>query len=449
MMTKLASAMVVWWVCVAGAGAVDIAPVKRWTVRTEEPEDHNLLIKRQETIILQPQFLNYGAALDLTEATNACLDYKTEAMTNWYHLAGAVYDATNGQARFRWTSAASGTNSGYRYTVFIESPSSVVCRAEGWITVTGTVRDDGRATTPPVRTSIDWATTEESNLTASDLYIWVLAQGYITDATAGDITAIVPGFGIAGSIVNSGSATVAVDQVVFDGLYSPTGHSHVVSEITGLGSAATNPASAFATAAQGAKADASVTNSTAVAGGTGGITVVPSTNGTTVTWTISDDDAGGSSDGGATNATSNASAVTQIVYNAATRTLTLRGPAVATAAQGALAETALQSITNSAPRAASRNVGGAGVIIDFGAGRIQQLVQTNSVPSTAWTAANTNLDYGCILHIKGNGAAWTWTSNVCEWVNGTAQSLSNGQWTVLPVYWTRGKATIGKLGYRR
>jgi hypothetical protein len=170
------------------SNGADIAPLLKWTVETARPAAQDWPMRRGETVIFQPTFQNYGFALDLTEATNVLLRYKTAAMTNTYYAAtGSVYLATGGVCRVRWTSAQEPTNPSVQYDLSVLSSSSVLCRTWGKLTFASSVADAGATSTvPEARYSLDWAVIDNSNIGSAPF----LAVGSITNADTSGTNAI-------------------------------------------------------------------------------------------------------------------------------------------------------------------------------------------------------------------------------------------------------------------
>ena len=140
------------------AFSVDIAPVEPWDVNLPDYATHDVTISRGETRILQPRFLSDRIARDLTEATSVVLLYKGSGETNYMARTGSVYLATNGQVRARWDSACESTNSVYSYQLRVNSGSSVVCRTGGFLTLIPDITYQASTSAPTAMKSIDWLT---------------------------------------------------------------------------------------------------------------------------------------------------------------------------------------------------------------------------------------------------------------------------------------------------
>jgi len=147
----------------------DIAPSLRWFINAERATDHDINLRRGETVVLEPTFRNYTVPINLTAAHLVVLRYKPTTATNWYYTAtGSVYNATGGVAQVRWTSAQEAIYSSYSYEIAVQSTDSMLLRSYGTISLTPGVAVDGSTSAAPAAvTSIDWATVEHSNVGAA------------------------------------------------------------------------------------------------------------------------------------------------------------------------------------------------------------------------------------------------------------------------------------------
>jgi hypothetical protein len=154
----------------------DIAPVIGWDVDTTEVihRDHTLI--SGETVILQPHFIGK----DFSNAIGVAMRYRPIGARGWAYVApGTIHDATGGVARVRWDSSLQGTNSQYQYEIAVQDAHAMLLRSYGTITILSGL--SGATTTTPVRiNAIDWATIDNSNLWAAPF--WTKAS--LTNNTA-------------------------------------------------------------------------------------------------------------------------------------------------------------------------------------------------------------------------------------------------------------------------
>lgn len=140
-----------------GVVSGDIAPVLPWTVAVDQYLPRDLTIRRGETVLLQPAFVQGTNAVDLSQATGVVLRYGPRSATNCWALAGYVYDGRSGVARIRWTPAALPSNAVCRYEIAVISDSATLLRAFGNLTI-----DDGFSKalsgSPAAVTALDWST---------------------------------------------------------------------------------------------------------------------------------------------------------------------------------------------------------------------------------------------------------------------------------------------------
>ena len=111
------------------ARGADLAPVIAWTVDVSQYQPREITLRRGETAILEPSFLQGADALSLTDATNVVLRYKHTSWTTTAVVTGYVYAATSGVARVRWTEGS--TNQVYRYEIAVISSNATLLRAFG------------------------------------------------------------------------------------------------------------------------------------------------------------------------------------------------------------------------------------------------------------------------------------------------------------------------------
>lgn len=107
----------------------DVAPVISWDVDVHGLSPFPLVLKRGESVILQPTYNQ-----DLTGAYLALLRYQGSDLVA--HIAtGIVYSATSGVCRIGWNASLEGTNASYSYEIDIVSSNAVQRRGYGDITI--------------------------------------------------------------------------------------------------------------------------------------------------------------------------------------------------------------------------------------------------------------------------------------------------------------------------
>ena len=122
----------------APAPAADIAPVIAWPVNVGgDYQGKDLTIRRGETVILQPTYLQGTNPVNLSAVTSVVLRYRPAGATFYFACTGAVYQAAAGQTRIRWTPAQESTQRVYQYEIGVMSPDAVLLRAWGNLTLDG------------------------------------------------------------------------------------------------------------------------------------------------------------------------------------------------------------------------------------------------------------------------------------------------------------------------
>lgn len=173
-----------YFLLTSAARADAIAPL-RWQIETSRPASVELPLIRGETVHLEPQYLSYGAALDLTGVTEVVLRYRSATMAagTYYAATGSVLVATGGTVRVTWTPTNEAAASSYTYTIAAKSAAGNTLRGYGIIKLQGSV--NGTVTnTPRVYSSIDWAAVEHSNLPAAPFVSSSALTNYLTAVEA-------------------------------------------------------------------------------------------------------------------------------------------------------------------------------------------------------------------------------------------------------------------------
>lgn len=144
----------------------DIAPVISWSVDTANQKAFPLAIRRGETVILQPSYLQNGVAKDLTGSDDVILRYRPVGGSSIYAITGAVYSATGGLARVRWDLGV--TNGAYQYEIAVISSNATLLRSSGIITVQDSLAG-GATFTPPSGTGDTLAPSEPEGAYPNDI----------------------------------------------------------------------------------------------------------------------------------------------------------------------------------------------------------------------------------------------------------------------------------------
>jgi hypothetical protein len=137
-------------------------------VNTEKLAKQDLLIRRGETVNLEPIYLNYGAPIDLSSAHLVTFRYRPTTSTNltaYYVITGQVSVATGGVVNVRWSTANETTNSSYVYEIAVQSTDAMLVRSYGNLLLQQSIANSGATSaTPDAVRSIDWATVDHSNI---------------------------------------------------------------------------------------------------------------------------------------------------------------------------------------------------------------------------------------------------------------------------------------------
>jgi hypothetical protein len=194
----------------------DIAPTLRWYVDTEKLAKQDLLIRRGETVDLQPTYRNYGDPIDLTPAHLVIFRYRPTTSTNlssYYVITGQVAVATGGVVNVRWNTANEATNSSYVYEIAVQSTDAMLVRSYGNLLLQQGIANVGATSTVPAAVlSIDWATVDHSNIGAAPfLSTFSIADLEAFDATLTNGAAQLHVHSITSDVPYYGSATNLYD----------------------------------------------------------------------------------------------------------------------------------------------------------------------------------------------------------------------------------------------
>jgi hypothetical protein len=271
--------------CVTSSASADLSPILSWDVEVSRLATYKIELRRGETVILQPNFTEYAAAKDLTGATAVTLRYRSSDMTGTYYaVTGSVHSATGGLARIR-TDGTWPTNASYSYEISVASSTAVLCRAYGTLSIATSIGYESTVVPVPVsnyvlRAVYDAGTNDfwaaiALKLGISDWAAWTNTLGYMAYVADAPVNTnfyarrsnaweiITSTAGTSGSATNVSLAdltdTMTLDNIpIGDGTNLTLRTPAQARTALGLGTAATNAAAAFATAAQGTMADSAV-----------------------------------------------------------------------------------------------------------------------------------------------------------------------------------------------
>jgi hypothetical protein len=133
--------------------AADFASTERWYVDTERLTPHNIDLRRGEQRFIEPIFRSYNTAIDISPATNGTviMRYASSDLTNFYSVTGSVLVATSGTVRIPWTTANETITNRLTYDIIVSSPTSSIVRCYGNLTLATPVGYNGTVTNnPPV-----------------------------------------------------------------------------------------------------------------------------------------------------------------------------------------------------------------------------------------------------------------------------------------------------------
>ena len=115
----------------------DLASSERWYVDTDRLTPHNIEIRRGETRSLEPTFRSAGSALDLSAATNGAIFfiYRVAGADDRYCVTGSVVNASAGSISIPWAPAHETIATNLEYDLVICSASSGIVRCYGNLTL--------------------------------------------------------------------------------------------------------------------------------------------------------------------------------------------------------------------------------------------------------------------------------------------------------------------------
>jgi hypothetical protein len=308
--------------CVLCASArVSLAQVipLRWDVETSRPPSYGITLYRGESLNLEPRFLSYSEPLDLSDILSVEFRYRSADMAaeTYYRIVGALHPSNAGRVRIPWVPTNETAQSSFTYGVWVTTSTGEINRCYGTLKLRGTIQGANTNTPEIVHGVVDWSLVDNLNLSSAPfvtIVSWtatnaalqaqidLLSPASITDLSQRvaqveiDLAAI-PTNGVPGPQGPAGNN--GVDGAV--GPQGPAGADGADGTNGAPGAAGTNgtngaPGAAGSNGVAGATGPAGPAGSNAnvrVVAGTGGVTVTPATNGLVVTYTVSDDDAGG------------------------------------------------------------------------------------------------------------------------------------------------------------
>lgn len=122
------------------ASAVDLATPIRWIVQRDRPATLKITeIRRGNSLSFEPQFTDYGKAVDLTGVWTVSFNFKASGSTNVHTIAGGVLNATNGTVYVPWSAANELTNTSLSWDITVGAASSTMCQAFGTMNFTPSV----------------------------------------------------------------------------------------------------------------------------------------------------------------------------------------------------------------------------------------------------------------------------------------------------------------------
>jgi len=133
------------------AGAASLYTPRRWTIRTDlaDGSSQDWRIPRGGYTMFEATFKNYGDAVDLSDATDVRLQYRTDDMAadTYYYATGYVHNATSGVVRIPFGPGDQTADTNYIYTIAVSTDADPMLEAGGRIRLTGTVT--GASTNTP------------------------------------------------------------------------------------------------------------------------------------------------------------------------------------------------------------------------------------------------------------------------------------------------------------
>lgn len=189
----------------AGFATAQEIPQYKWQVRQDRLTDRNWTIKRAETVILSPSYMDADGPIALTNVYEVMLRWQPYNDTNVWHYAtnGIVVDAGAGEVQCRWLPGfATAEDEIYTYEIALKSAAGQNLRAGGLITMLGSLSDAPVTNLPATLLTFDWSLYDHINIASSPfadasdlLYLSNRLDGH--DTAISNVTALV-GNGVAG-----------------------------------------------------------------------------------------------------------------------------------------------------------------------------------------------------------------------------------------------------------
>jgi hypothetical protein len=148
----------------AAVAIADVVPTVQWDVETGRliPAPYALSIRRGESANLEPRFLSYNTAMNLTGSV-VQLRYWYTGQTGYYAATGSLMTAT-GRVHIAWYDALCPASNALNYEVRATLGTSVLARAYGPLNLLA--GSGGTQTNGTVWDEINWATTDQLGGTA-------------------------------------------------------------------------------------------------------------------------------------------------------------------------------------------------------------------------------------------------------------------------------------------
>ena len=128
--------------------AADVSTPITWQVERSRPAILKVDdVRRGESLLFEPQYLDHGRPVDLTGVWTVFFNYKPVGSTNVIAITGSVLNATNGTVAIPWTSANELTNNSYSWDITVTAASSTMNRAFGLMTFNPSVAYQSQTST--------------------------------------------------------------------------------------------------------------------------------------------------------------------------------------------------------------------------------------------------------------------------------------------------------------
>jgi hypothetical protein len=148
----------------AAVAIADVVPTVQWDVETGRliPAPYALSIRRGESANLEPRFLSYNTAMNLTGSV-VQLRYWYTGQTGYYAATGSLMTAT-GRVHIAWYDALCPASNALNYEVRATLGTSVLARAYGPLSLLA--GSSGTATNGQVYQAINWGLLDQTGGTA-------------------------------------------------------------------------------------------------------------------------------------------------------------------------------------------------------------------------------------------------------------------------------------------